>query len=74
MATETFNLIGADGEAAPAPPPQKFLPKREEFADPANDRARLRVAETQQLLRVCTGSMRWPDEGSMSQVSLCQDR
>ena len=50
MATETFNLIGADGEAAPAPPPQKFLPKREEFADLANDRARLRVAETQQLL------------------------
>jgi len=47
---DPYNLVGADGEAIPPPPPQKFLIKREEFADLANDRARLRAAETQQLL------------------------
>eukprot|EP00656_Telonema_subtile_P031291 TRINITY_DN3425_c0_g1_i5.p1 TRINITY_DN3425_c0_g1~~TRINITY_DN3425_c0_g1_i5.p1 ORF type:complete len:109 (-),score=7.54 TRINITY_DN3425_c0_g1_i5:113-439(-) len=44
-----YNLGGPDDDAAPAPV-QKFTIKREEFADLANDRARLRQAETQQLL------------------------
>merc|ERR1712086_1153070 len=48
-----YNLVsgGAPGEGPVAPvAPIKHLKVREEFADLANDRARLRIAETQQLL------------------------
>ena len=48
-----YNLVsgGAAGEGPAAPvAPIKHLKVREKLADLANDRARLRIAETQQLL------------------------
>jgi hypothetical protein len=54
MAADQYNLVdGATAEDGAPLAPVKFIKAREEFADLANDRARLRQAETQQLLCVC---------------------